>query len=988
MSKFDELTRAIKQLKMYGNVASLDDFYLKALQMSDVSEEGDDLKLDEKAFEVITGLTDGGLFLSEILAKINEASEGGGDTEAIKNAFHVIGTNGAGTDTTGILSSITMNDMLLTQLGSAASRPSAPSKNQPGLCCIQVLPAMLNFGQRDTGAVEIFMNMIPTTEWSRAIPYLDVEVITPGPAVTTNSDGNKKNAGISQLRFLNGVSTISAGADTIISEAKSAAVAAAGQEAADSAAAQNTAANEAAAQAGQPNPEQAVPAQYSSAGMEIFTSPQTLIPAWEQYASYDEVAAFEEASLQTRGGDIPWPGQPGSSRAAPILDRMRPFMTLTDISISIKPTRGMMSHKSAEIKLMLHDRSRLGEIGAFVKPSSFGQTELLIEYGWSHPDAPENNGNERNPFGLFINSLRVKEKFAVYNSKYSFKDDGQVEISLSCVTKGASSVNITDIGLSPEATTKFAALEALIEAISILRRDVSGTPGMADVTGMSTISNLSPTNAGAMFNGDDYDDIQAFITTYGGSGGDTGALADTLSAAVDATTEVQATIAGTVSTKIRIAKKTGDPFLKPRGKSKTDTTSKIANHPSRPRDTSSWCSFGRLAALFIGAPLMESKRFNEVQMIFYTFNDKSSFMFNQNIACFPIEMDNASTSFPKLFDTWQKEKVQVSVASFMGFVNRYFLSNMACKAYGFSSLFTRDEDGKAVIKDERESARRQLNSKKDDVLEKAYGDSGDPTFKLPRIRMMPECVPHRKTGAEDTDAFGPQDTILRLHFFDDSASKYAGLHDILGSARDNEMGAVRTSVSEVDEDTSVNDANWAALQADLVQGVTSTGIIEQIPGTDFFRVIGGAPALKHYIKSSMPSITYGSQNCSLTNLTVGSMHNSADTTIHMLRAQREGTSDSGTPGEQDRGLPLRMMPMQASGESFGCPLLNHGQQFFIDMGTGTTVDNVYAVSGLDHSISPGKFTTKFKLIPIDAFGKYESMVSQVSKAQAIITANT
>ena len=45
----------------------------------------------------------------------------------------------------------------------------------------------------------------------------------------------------------------------------------------------------------------------------------------------------------------------------------------------------------------------------------------------------------------------------------------------------------------------------------------------------------------------------------------------------------------------------------------------------------------------------------------------------------------------------------ISVASFMGFVNRYFLSNMACKAYGFSSLFTRDEDGKAVIKDERES---------------------------------------------------------------------------------------------------------------------------------------------------------------------------------------------------------------------------------------------------------------------------------------------
>ena len=56
------------------------------------------------------------------------------------------------------------------------------------------------------------------------------------------------------------------------------------------------------------------------------------------------------------------------------------------------------------------------------------------------------------------------------------------------------------------------------------------------------------------------------------------------------------------------------------------------------------------------------------------------------------------------------------------------------------------------------------------------------------------------------------------------------------------------------------------------------------------------------------------------------------------------------------------------------------------MGTGTTVDNVYAVSGLDHSIEPGKFMTKFKLIPLDAFGKYESMLNQVEKAQAIIEA--
>ena len=665
-----------------------------------------------------------------------------------------------------------------------------------------------------------------------------------------------------------------------------------------------------------------------------------------------------------------------------MLDRMRPFMSMTGISISVKPTRGMMSHKSAEVKITLHDRSRLAEISELVKPSSFGNTELLIEWGWSHPDAPGNNGNKNNPFGMFINSLRVKEKFGVYNSKYNFKDDGQVEISLSCVTKGADSVNVTNVGLSPEATTKYEALEKLIEAIHELRRGIVGSaPDMPEIAGMSTISNISPTNSGDMFSGEKYEEIQAFIDSARNAEGDMGALRDALESAKDTTSQIQTTIAGVIDKKMAVAKKTGDPFLKPRGNSATDTTQKIEKHPSRPKDGSNWCSFGRLAALFIGAPLMESKRFNEVQLIFYTFNDKASFLFDQNIACFPVDL-NGNTGFPKLFSAWQEDKVQVSVASFMSFMNRYYLTNMACKAYGFSNIFTRDEDGKAEVKSNVDVS--ELSTKKDDVLKTAYGEESDISFKLPRIRMVPECVPHRKPGSDSSDAFNTADTILRLHFYDNSAAKYAGLHDILASVRSSEMGAVRAGSNEVTTTEGATDSEWSAITTAFTEQMTSMDLLEQCPGTDYYRVKGGAPALKYYIKSNMPTITFGSQHCALTSLSMGSMHNSADTTIHMMRAQRESTSDSGTPGEQDRGLPIRMMPMQASGEVMGCPILNHGQQFFIDMGTGTTADNVYAVSGLDHTIEPGKFMTKFKLIPIDAFGKYESMLNQVDKALAVM----
>ena len=45
----------------------------------------------------------------------------------------------------------------------------------------------------------------------------------------------------------------------------------------------------------------------------------------------------------------------------------------------------------------------------------------------------------------------------------------------------------------------------------------------------------------------------------------------------------------------------------------------------------------------------------------------------------------------------------------------------------------------------------------------------------------------------------------------------------------------------------------------------------------------------------------------------------------------------------------------------GCPLFEYGQHFFVDMGTGTTVDNMYYVTGISHNLSPGQFETSLTL---------------------------
>ena len=998
-SNYKQMVTAIHQLKKYANVTSVADFMLRAVAMGS-NDDDDDLQTSglmmptETVFEFITNIQDGGLFTNEILKKTKDITSQSPPTEmneaqqtqfndtktALANAFYVVGSKNLGNlKESGIgcdpASAACMEDVLGVVQGTAGADgdPSAPSKTIPALTTIQVLPAMLNYGSRDTGAVEVFMNMIPALEWSRAVPYVDVQVISPGSAVA--DDGGKKMlVGMGQLRFLNGKSEITGFGDLVIAQSMTGEnFVPAPQPATDPPTAQL--------------PAEEAPAPVNTVGMEIFTSPQTLVPSWEQYSSYDEVGEIIEDDVDIN--NMPYPGVPGSPRSAPVIDRMRPFMTFEGMKIKVVPTRGMMSHKSAEFSLVLHDRSRLSEIGPLVRPDQFGKTEILVTWGWSHPDSPGNNGNSNNPFGLFIDSLKTKEKFGVYNSKYSFTDDGQVNINLTCVTRGANQVNITDIGMSPEATTKIAAFEVLIQAISELRRTiVGGIPQMAEVVGFSTISNLSPTNAGVLFSGDSAVEIDAFINNNKESGGNTQALAEALDEAKGSTSQIQTTIAGVIATKVAIAGSVGDPWLKARNAPKADATPKI-NYSctnsgvsfSAP-DNANWCSFGRLAALFIGAPIMESKKFDEVQMIFYTFNDKASYMWDQNIACFPVDLDG-NTGFPKLFEEWQAEKIQVSIGSFMGFMNRYYLSNMAAKAYGFNTLFSRDEDGKAVIAADQDVT--QLQSEKDKVLSLAYGPDSVTSFKLPRIRMVPECVPHQKAG-EAADEFGEKDTILRLHFFDDSACKYSSLHDILASTRESSMGSLKTAANSVTNAEGSTDSNWDEISSAMI-GNAPAALLDKMPGSEtHYYVKGGAPALKYYIKNNMPSITFGSQNCSMTQINMASMHNSGDTTIHMLRAQRAGNSDQGTPGAQDRGLPIRLMPMQAGGTSMGCPILNHGQQFFIDMGTGTTADNIYAICGLDHDISPGSFMTKFKLIPIDAYGKYESMLTSVDSAMAAIDA--
>ncbi len=168
--------------------------------------------------------------------------------------------------------------------------------------------------------------------------------------------------------------------------------------------------------------------------MDIFASPQTL-------ANGD----INKDSYGIKDID-PFTGAPNNND--PVLDPIMPFVSLESLNISITGAGyGIMSSKSASLKMTLHDRSRLRDLAPLVSQSQFATTKIIIEYGWNHPDGGVNSDN---PIGKYLNALKDRSVFQVIKCDYDFSDGGAVGINVGLVAYGFRQTERVHCGAGPE----------------------------------------------------------------------------------------------------------------------------------------------------------------------------------------------------------------------------------------------------------------------------------------------------------------------------------------------------------------------------------------------------------------------------------------------------------------------------------------------------------------------------------------------------------
>lgn len=885
------------------------------------------------------------------------------------------------------------------------SRPTSPSREHPGLSVILSNSPRVSLESQNAAASTIFFNGIPNVELARAVPYVNIDFFFPAPPTGPND----RLQTLSLNRFLEGAKQVRQGTSLeLMTQANTT---------------EGTLVSTQQAEPGQPIPEV-----YSVAGMEMFTSPQTLVNA--------------DAS-----------SAPSAERSNPVLDKFRPLMSLQSLTISVAPSAGLMSFKRGELTIVLHDRSRLPEVARFVKPDLYGQNEIQIEYGWSHPDGglvSANNSSSTsrdgsvNPYGDLIDGMRVKEKFMVVNSSFNFDNTGQVIIKLNIAMRGAAAFN-TELMSSDNETfgNLIQEIEELQTTISELRQRVfppSTATTQREIRGRQILDAAQDAMSHPNLTNDLRDALRDFRRAYQDSsnpsarelvqrieqifGDDVsrrrrGESLEPRRTSGEPTViqRVRRTIADSVRRKVSTMQSTADPFLvldpevggsrllvEPGGNGSRLSAAERRRVSEFERSafgvdltSEQPVSLAKLMLTFIGEPLANTGRYDDVQLLFYPFNDKAGKANGMNIGNFVVEADYFADELARYRLGHIGRSSVMSLREFTTFVADTIIDDPAAPSYGL-----KDEQGplfESFVEDDgRVRGTRAVDEAPDHQTRMQallQGVTPDGNFAMPQVEIYVEALPQTtgQADGEDSQANNGK-TILRLHVFDRQSTSYSSLGRILASTRTETLQSLGRFPNLLGRNRGVREAQTSIANATL-EAAERTGLLQLIPenptsgderpaAADIqYRLVGGPQKLKDFIMQNSPYIIYGAAGTTVKNAQLASLQESGLNTVNLIRSFRR--EESITPnGEDAGGLPMQIIPTQLSAECFGNPLIQYAQQYFVDFQTGTTADNFYSVIGIDHTFNAGNFTTQVRFGPFDAWGQYRSFVGAVQQALDVL----
>jgi len=715
---------------------------------------------------------------------------------------------------------------------------------------------------------------------------------------------------------------------------------------------------------------------YDIAGMEIFCMPQTIAAA--------DIDLNSLAAVSQRGIEI--------------LNPLVPLLTLESANIQQIGINGSLyAQTKIDLKIILHDRSRLSEIEPLVSPEIFPTSTFRITFGWSHPDTNKMTGNA---YAKLINAMKVTQDFAISSVSLSTADTSSLSISVSLISQGSfvskSAKIITALGIYLPYTMINTLVSRFIKIKNSQNKEETKITSFSRVGSQILASVGSASSANRLVKVEDYyalDELVRGLTAVDATtDGNINSILEKLSNIETGVAEISAgdraaTELSAISNFEQISNNseygaikdpsftTSNQNLIPPALKTAVTTIATANNlltPIAGGSSSPVIPFHAAVERLIAKPLLLSQPdLDEVRIHCFSFNSACGEMAEENIGNFPIAINQIMHYAPDDKGLTQKSSIESAITKLLNQINTpsnvfYGLSSEQANievAAAAAKAATADKDSKETAADVKEAvaaAKLLVEAVNSGILERKEIKNVDSAFIPPRIKHHIEILP--AYAGLDTDR--TKKKIARLIFFDERAGNFNKLANLIFAMMStNNVAKIPKSLA-----TSDYDSLLTVLSAD---------------DKNNFYVLKDKMIARQVAANLYPIIRIGADSSTVTNATYTSQPGGDVQNVYILSAI---TGDGGSTGASSQNPLIDdvfIIPSSITITMLGNTCITRGQTYYVDFNTGTTLDNSYTVMSVTHSMKPGGFTTTAILAPVFS-ASMKSLTRQIGELKTIV----
>lgn len=709
------------------------------------------------------------------------------------------------------------------------------------------------------------------------------------------------------------------------------------------------------------------------AGTEIFCMPQTLVGQSSQINDPELVKL----------------------RGLEALDPLMPLMTLESANVQQIGVGGSLyAQTKVDLKLVLHDRSRLSDIEPLVSVEVFPTVTFRIEFGWVHPDGNNITGGA---YAKLLNKMRIRQDFSLYSVSVGTRDATSLNISVSLISKGDYIARSASIISANSEYIPYSAVLTLVKQFVSVQSSKSDDQKSSVTFKPANVGSsiIASTSDGLTSN--KYVSISSYYDLYN-------KINDIIKDEKSDTAELASISEALTALDINGSETLGQDYLSnlfnlyPQGQSvdptygantlpfslgsvenpvgisqytreKIDSLAQgsmlVASDSTQRATYSEIVPLASIIAKVVVKPiLLSDPTISEARIHCFSFNSQAGIMAEENIGSFPIivrdlmEREEGGKKISGInirssaLSALNKVMTQVNDpgSRFYGFSKEVDdLNNAVSKAKENPS--ETEEDRKAIeeaIQTARDIAEQQIEKKNSDYQTEKKLSGNDVAYIPPRIKYQMDVVPAYSDKPTDV----PKKSILRLIVYDDRSGNFSklgnfvsgmmntnGIGQVKGAAPSNPINFLETMVS-----SGGDDANY-----------TSYKIKDLKTARELFSKI-------------YPTLTVGTEGSFIESATFNSQPSGEVASSYLLTAMggETGGSVTGDTTASQAIDDVIIVPSTISMNMIGNPCMARGQTYYVDFGTGTTVDNTYSVQSVSHAIRPGSFKTSVTMLPVSS----------------------